>query len=365
MKKNTMFLMAALLFGSAACSKNKFSKETFSYPDWREERPSEFTMKKLVFATTNSFLGKNEGVTELIARNRVLRIGGIDTMKFYLDTLKDRYGKSLVLLDAGYLLGNDEKEKTLAAYESFGHDAILFTENELKDFALVENYNLPFIASNIIDIKTGKNKESKNLSNYKIIEKNGIKIGLIGTTTFKKGIQFDGVYFEDPILSFLKARQELKKLGAEITVLLIHSQTECANFENDDIQHMSGVIECADTSSELEKIISRLPIGSVDLIIGGDAFNLNEVIKDIPVLQNHGQGMFISMAKVYVDAISRKVIQDKTKILDPVKLCTQFFVTSLDCHITDDETRSEKIKALSENQFKMKLARFLGKTISL
>lgn len=365
MKITKLFFIMALLFGSASCSRDKYSNETFSYPDWKENDRPEYAFKKLVFASTNSFLGKNEGVTELVAKSRVLRIGGFETLQFYVNTLREKYSSELILLDGGYLLGKEDKEKTLENYKSLGHDAILYTENELSDFDITNSISLPFVASNIMDIATGKNKEGANLAPYRVIEKNGIRIGIIGTTTFKKGIQFNGIYFEDPVLSFLKAKKELKEQKVDITVLLVHSQTECSPLPSDEEHHIAGVIECADSSADLEKIISRLPTGSVDLIIGGDAFNLNQNISGIPVLQNQGQGMYISLAKVYVDAVSKKIVPEKTKILNPVKTCSQFFAKTSDCHISHDASRLHKINAIKEDKFKMKLAKFLGKRIPL
>lgn len=74
--------------------------------------------------------------------------------------------------------------------------------------------NFDFLAANIIDKKTGKPVEWAKP--YKIIEVDGIKVGLIGVTTPETAYKTTpanvaGLTFEDPSISVQKYADKLRK----------------------------------------------------------------------------------------------------------------------------------------------------------
>ena len=365
MIKKIILILAALV--AASCQNDDIQKQTYSHPNWSKNQKQEFTHRRIVVASTNSFKGHLEGVSEEIAPTLITRNGGAKALNFYIETLKKRYNDQLVLLDGGFIYNHDDnslkKSRVLDLYRYLDFDAVLFTENEMSEQSTLEYYDIPFVSSNIIDLQTAKPIEKDFLLPHRIISKNGLKIGILGTTSFKKNERQKkiGIYFEDPVLSILKTKEFFDKNKVDITILLAHFETDCKSKESYENNKSDRLLECPESRDELKKLIKRLPPNTVDLIVGTDATDSIGFYKDIPVIQNNGHGLYINRIELFYDTVSKKIISEKTKIHTPTKLCRRFFKASEDCHIANNNESQKKIKAIQDDQFKMTDAVFLGR----
>ena len=109
------------------------------------------------------------------------RFGGLANRLYFVDNYVDR--DNSILLDAGdfFALNNDSLKNYYAfkILQSLNYDALNIGELDLDIYLdnIYKTYNLPLVSSNI-DLKQSVNKSIKP---YKIINKNGISIGILGS----------------------------------------------------------------------------------------------------------------------------------------------------------------------------------------
>lgn len=380
---NYIFIITSFSF----CSLNNISPEIYSHPEWKNSKIQNDYIKKVIIASTNNFQGHLKAHTDLVYINKIkknltLKVGGANILSAYLNILRKRYPNELLVLDSGDLFNKTDLKQNqyiLKLYNYLQYDGIAFSNHELQ--TLIENtdylnqYPVSFINSNILDLKTGKPLEDSQLLPYKIVTVNDIKIGIIGITspsnTSKKLYsKVKGVYFEDPVLSFLKTKKILRREKVNVTILLTQINTDCISdnpqYQKSYINSSSLQLNCPSQNDELTKFINRLPPQSIDVIITGNLNFSNGFIGNIPIIQNKGQGRYLSRIELYYDQRRKRVVKEKTTIHSPTKLCHQFFEGTQDCHTgkelpklnlpwVGDKHRLERLKS-----FKLVPAKFLG-----
>lgn len=354
MNKTTLLVIILIFLGS--CTFNQVPTKVLSLPEYKSEE-TEDEVVKIVIASTQNFNGQLKSQTiEIPKQGKLpeLEVGGINLLSSYIRILRKVHGDSLILLDAGDLFNEKSPEdipRTIRAYKELGYDGINLTDRELK---ILENMkhnveDLPFLTSNILDLKTLKPTSLHGSLPYKIINVANIQVGIISVTPFKaiedKKDDFKtGLYFEDPVLSFLKARKELKSKGVNLLVLMISEK----NIDN------------------VHRFVKRLPPRSFDVIISGNTKSDATLIDGIPILQNYGEGRFISSIEIFYDRQDKVVILDKTKNHGMIKTCSKFFRSTMDCHIDENEKWFEKrLEIIKDSKFQTVPAKFLGHEIKM
>ncbi len=197
---------------------------------------------------------------------------GMPARKTLIDAIrKEVAGKQgqLLLLSGGDINTGIPESDTQNAEPDFkgmskiGYDAMAVGNHEFDNPLNVlqqqsEWANFPFLAANIYDKATGK----RLFSPYKIFEKGGLKIAVIGLTTedtqkIGNPEYISGIDFRNPI-------EEAKKLIPEIQAKdkpdLIFAVTHMGHYQNG--KH--GINAPGDVS-----LARALPAGSLDMIIGG------------------------------------------------------------------------------------------------
>ncbi len=354
MNKTNFLLIILVLLSS--CTFNQVPTKVLSLPEYKSEDTRDEVVK-VVIASTQNFNGQLKSQTiEIPQMGNLpeLEVGGINLLSSYIRILRKVHGDSLILLDAGDLFNEKSPEdipRTIRAYKELGYDGINLTDKELKILESMK-YNvedLPFLTSNILDLKTLKPTSLHGSLPYKVINVSNIQIGIISVTPFKavedkKNNFKTGLYFEDPVLSFLKARKELRQKGINLIVLMISEK----NIDN------------------VHRFVKRLPPNSVDVIVSGNTKSEATLIEGIPILQNHGGGQYISSIEIFYDRQDKVVIVDKTKNNGMIKTCSKFFQSTMDCHIDQSEKWFEKrFEMIKDSKFQTVPAKFLGHEIKL
>ncbi|GEM_PF-3454317 len=353
---NKNFLSLLILIFIAACASHKVPTKVLSEPEWKEI-PLQDNEKKITISSFNFFNSSLAPQLENYNSLGTIKVGGVKLLKRYTSILKERLNNKLLLLSTGELVNENQSggiEAILKDFEIVGVDAFHLSEKELNTLPLskINKFNNKFINSNIIDLKKQSPLSSKNIDNYMIKKVNGVKVGIMAVTTFKnheakKYKYLKGLYFEDPIFSILKVHDYLKRKGAEIFVLMLKSHKTCPEEK------------CESTEEELKNLLKRLPPKKIDLIVGSEPKLINKHIDGIPFIQNLGEGKYISRVDLFYNTKQKKVITSKTNIHPPIKLCSQFFKITNDCHIENDFYKEEKINLIKENNIEMSRARFL------
>ncbi len=386
-----ILLVVVVIFSS--CS-GKYTGPHFSIPQ-NIGLDDEKNIGRIIIASTgnpNSDLSPQiESVESTTGRKKIsYNVGGAGVLGSYIKILRKNFPKQSVLLDSGNILeektNKKKRRRIFKFYKHLRYDAIAMGPGELLNInpkaKYLKKYKNDFLISNIIDLNTGKNYGPKHILPYKIVEKSGVKIGIISITAKKlitsiKNKRLKKLYVEEPVLSFLKARSKLLKKGASLIILMTNISTNCRSSENwksKNIMKLSENKITCDKSDELLQFIKRLPPRSVNLVInnGHGSEIITGFLMKIPVIQNPMDGKHILLSSFFYDKKSRKVEKFMVTLHPPVKLCHHFFADRSDCHLNKNEkklstlysdynSRETGIKNISDITFKP--ASFLGNIV--
>lgn len=275
-----------------------------------------------------------------------IQIGGSNGIKAYLNILKKTYGENLILLESGSTFSSSREpslKNTLAFIKDLQFDSHTLNENNyiyIKEYLERHpNTQIPtFLSANFIDLTTNQRLDEDFVSPYKVIHRNNKNIALIGLG-YPKSDRSDQntshsqhLFWEDPVLSFLKIQSILKSQDIHYTIVLIDPPSK----------------------EELETFIRRVPQNSIDLIIAAGDENIESTsLHNVPIMYNKGRGRYLNMALL---GSRNKVIES----LKTIELCHQFYRLTEDCHLPEDrDTLRERIKRLSKDRFKKEDAYFL------
>ena len=355
-----------------SCTFSDFTQNT-------EDMDLSDSLKKIIIVSTNDLEGHLYPTRKTHHKyENHLEVGGGEIFSSYINIIKRKNPGEILLLDSGNLFFNmDDKKKTkkiLSFLNYMQYDGILFSEKEFlaldkNTFEYLTEYPVPFINSNIMDLKKSSLLKDKKINPWKLISMNDLSIGIIGVTdpsTLTYEEQLKGIYFEDPILSIIKAKKELKKKGAHIIILLTRVKSTCRHLSPEKYssskQFSNFQLQCSDPNDPLVSLIERFPPDTIDIIITGDTNTGDGFIGKIPVLQNPGRGSHFSKLELFYDTQNKKIIHGKTMIHPPIKLCLSFFKDTHDCN----ERRTGLFDRIFMHRKEIELipARFSGAEIS-
>ena len=352
----------------------------FVRSDWNDETLSPAIIKLGIAFTGNfhnNLLAHKEQVPLHYKESpRYLKIGGAQALRSYLEIFKKRYDTHLVL-DSGNLFTNKAdpqvKKQTLKLYDEIGYDAMAMTDPELLDFVKHKenyaNFSTPILATNIVNLTTGYPLNDHSIAPYKIVDKEGIRIGLISFTypgylSGRDQKKMTGFYFEDPVASFLRVKQIFKKEKIDLTIAMVRLDGQCNN-QVPSLTSKGGLksphpVTCDKDS--LIKTIKRLPPNSIDLIISGDNRLALGYLEGIPIAQIEGKGKYLGLLELYYNTTTKKLLQSKTHFHPPIKLCHNFFSSTQDCYIKETKrTTVEKLFSfIHQKSYRPIPAKFLG-----
>lgn len=342
-------------------------KYLYSSPYFNEEKLPDY-IKRVVILGTNDIHGQVESFEEIITSKtnpnlrEIIEVGGFPLLSSYVNTVRDRYYNEVVLINSGdnfkgTLLSDLTKGSLVAKLmnqlsfdaATIGHYDFEFggdstdSQKIIKD--LSQKLEFPMLASNIIDFTTGKPINWKNVRPYTIIERNGLKIAIIGAastdTPSKTSAQnLNGLYFKSPEKSFLKYSTEARKKGADIVIGLIHAGGICSRQLSQkykvpklQVNFNTKTTKYCNHNSSIFRILDKLPRNTLDLVLAGDysdkiANDYNGTI----ILQTPSRNRYLSRADLYYDQKQKKILLKKNKIHQPIKLCSKFHKQTEDCY---------------------------------
>jgi 5'-nucleotidase len=234
--------------------------------------------------------------------------GGLPWLAAAIDDLRLQK-PDLVLLDGGDTFQGDAAINTsrglgsVAAFDLLGVDAGAIGNHEfdyggapgadplrgaLEEAAKARKAQ--FLSANIRK-SDGSPYAPPGIAPWKMIERNGIQLGVIGLTTTETpqttlAKNVADLRFEDPVSTVALLAPELRKRGADAIVVVGHLTGSCKpkGFAEPDPEcHPDG---------EIGRLLSELPRGTIDVLVAGHAHTLiNQRIGDTFVLEarSHGQ----------------------------------------------------------------------------
>lgn len=372
-----------ILICLSACT-NKKPDPLYSIPTWSPDTGNK--LSHFVVAISNNEHGKLASVKTPIPEQILIagaehsiEYGGPRVLSGYIDILRKRFKNNLVLLDSGRFIksgsNSEDTDSLRALYAHLNYDGILFSEEEVIKF--IENakefnpVKLPYINSNIIDLKT-KRLLTKNVElDSRLITKGDLKIGIIGITSYdgkkiKANDHFKGLYFEKPAVTFLEFKNKLKRKGAEVIILMANFKTNCESKMPPRTLNSPrpswAKIYCQDKKDDLLRFLKRIPRGSLDLLVlANNTKQLRGFLIDTPVITTPPSSGFLSMVEMFYDKKLKKLVWDKSLLHPKVQLCESFFKVTSDCSLTNEVPGyKERLIRLKKSSLQIKPATFLG-----
>jgi 5'-nucleotidase len=222
---------------------------------------------------------------------------GLTLFAGYVDNLRKTRaadGGAVLLIDAGDMWQGtlesnlSEGASVVAAYNAMGYDAAAVGNHEfdfgpageratpvdMNDDARgalkrrAGEANFPLLAANLIDQRTGQPVDWPNVQPSVLIERGGIKVGILGLLAMNGLIStiapnVRGLSLAPLSLTAMREARKLRDAGAELVIIAAHAGSECADF--DDPLDLSS----CNLAGEIMRVALDMPVGLVDQIIAG------------------------------------------------------------------------------------------------
>ena len=271
----------------------------------------------LVILGTNDFHGAIDGVT---IPGTGTPVGGAEWLAAYLAALRAEAPERTLLLDGGDLFQGTrasntfEGRCTLALFNHLGYDAAAIGNHEF-DYGPVGEHSVahapgddplgalkaltgaarfPFLTSNVFVKATGARPDWPNVKPWTIVERAGVKIGLIGfttvttpTTTMPPNVA--GLEFRAPAESAAELLPEMRRAGAQIIVGVGHLGGQCTPG-------------CTEVTEEIRALLDAFPEGTfAAFVLGHSHAGVRAVYRGTPVIESYAEGGALGRIDLEVD----------------------------------------------------------------
>lgn len=310
-----------------------------------------------------------------------VRFGGVATLSAYLKVLRAKNPGGVVLVDGGdlfqgTLISNlSEGAVVIDAYNRLGYDASAIGNHEF-DYGPVGPVSIatkpehdpvgalkqrlaqahfPFLGANIYEKGTDTHPAWLGGDGTTIIERKGVKIGLIGLSTPQTpavtvALNVAALRFAPLASEARAASARLRAAGAEVVIVMMHAGGRCG-----DLQHHDDLSSCDVDSGEVFEMLKQLEPGTIDAVIAGHTHApIAHMVNGTPVIESWAQGRYLGVIQLFVDPVTHRVVPAKTVLQAPVELCDS----------VDAETKSCDPKKLKGKSIQLVAAQFHDQAIT-
>jgi 5'-nucleotidase len=254
----------------------------------------------------------------------------------YLANLRSvRAPGSVVLLDGGDMFQGtlesnlNEGAAVVQAYNRLGYTAVAIGNHEF-DFgpagervtpsaagddprgalrARAAEARFPFLAANLIDQATHQPVSWPNVKPSILIEREGVKIGVIGIATedtphTTMARNFDGLSIAPLAATITSRAAALRQEGAQLVFVTAHAGGRCR-----DLQNPTDLASC-EPDHEMFRVARELPPGTVDVIVGGHTHSgVAHEVNGIAFVQSFANGVGFGRVDLVVEPGGRGFVE--------------------------------------------------------
>jgi 5'-nucleotidase len=329
---------------------------------------------RLTLVGTNDLHGWVMPQRAKLADGTEVEQGGLATLAGYVDVLRQENPDGVLLLDGGDLfqgtLASNLTEGALVvrAMNALRYDAAALGNHEF-DFGPVgaravaqagddpfgalkgriEEARFPILAANVTEAEGGKTPSWLDADGVKMVERNGVKVALIGLATphtpeVTNPVNVASLRFHPLAASAAAAAKAAREAGAEVVVALAHAGAVCKKW--DDPRDTSS---CNADDAEIFDLLNALPEGTLDAVVAGHTHQtVGHFIRGTPVVETTGKGRTFGLIELFVDPVSRKVRREQTQLQAAIPVCPRVDVAAGTC---DDRA----LKAVADKGGKLAL----------
>lgn len=287
--------------------------------------------KKIKVIAITDLHGALEPDTLLTPKNEEVLYGGAVNLAGYIDQIRKKSLDPVFVIDGGDLFqgtlvsNTAEGKPVITFYNKIGVDATTVGNHEFdygvskinKEqgnnlrgalLARFKEANFPFLAVNIVDDKGNLFTKAST-----IITRGQIKVGIIGAatvhtpeTTNRKNLV--GLQFLDPAPLIVAEAKKLRDAGVDFVILTTHAGGTCKTNTVETFNDLSSC-DTVTQDQELFKIIDKMPVGTIDLAIGGHThMGLAKNYKGTPILQAYSKGKNFGLIELEKEDSSQKKV---------------------------------------------------------
>jgi len=244
---------------------------------------------------------------------------GAAKLKAYFDHFRGQNPEGTFLLDAGDILVAapimhlTQGEPVIDIVNHFGYDAMTLGNHEFDHGKalmrkLLTKAEFPILCSNIIDRETGALLDF--VEPYLIIEKKGVKVGILGVTTqYTPFMVIKEAFAPFAVLDVVETCQHyipiMRKNGADIIIVL---------------SHLPGTMDGGEAAGELFKVANQ--VKGIDILFGGhNKADLAVKVNTTLISKAGHSAVSIGHVKIAYDRLSGKVdclVNEVVPVLDGV-----------------------------------------------
>lgn len=274
------------------------------------------------------------------------RLSTLPLLGGYVDSIRVKNPEGVVLVDAGDMFQGtlesnlNEGEAVIGAYKKLGYDGVAIGNHEfdygpegeasvpkkgapadakndprgaLKARAAQAFGAFPLLAANILE--EGKPLRWPNVAPSVIVEKRGVKVGIIGvstmstpTTTISANVV--GLTMKPIVAAIVDEAKALREQGANTVIVAAHAGGACKAF------NPPTDLSSCEADTEIFEVARALPKGTVQVIVAGHTHkSVAHEVAGIPIIQSDAYGAAFGRVDLTVNAATGEVT--KTAIFQP------------------------------------------------
>lgn len=293
---------------------------------------------------------------------KILRNSGLTLFSSYVSVLNKEYDGNIIVLDAG-----DQYQGTLESNLFFGAPVISFF-NYIKNrsipiataignhefdfgyanmFRTFERGEYPYLAANIYNRTNGKIWEFPQTQRSTIFQIMNVSIGVIGLSTqespYTSSLNLNELDFRDYIPIVIEESKKLRDKNVDIVLLVAHIGTLCTGDQQDLVKLMLRRIKTnqktiCNEADELYKLVSGLPIGLIDGVIGGHRHGImHHWINGVPVMIGDYNARHFNVLYLTYDKKNKKILNNESLIEGPIPICEHLLKGEKTCFVENSK----------------------------
>lgn len=248
-----------------------------------------------------------------------------------------------VLIDGGDMwqgtLASNEAEGApiVAAYNAMGYDAVTVGNHEFDYgpagppvtcdhddcdprgalLARVAEADFPVLSANLHRDPAELDGLDESIPPRVLIDKGGIRVGIIGVTTEDTlhttiGANVSDLTVEPLAESISRAARSLREQGAQVVLVAAHAGGECEHFDNPED------LSSCDDESEIFTVARALEPGAVDVIVAGHTHQATaHRVAGVPIISSYARGSHFGRVDLVIEGGE---VQERV-IFPPTELC--------------------------------------------
>ncbi|MBL8921929.1 MAG: bifunctional metallophosphatase/5'-nucleotidase [Myxococcaceae bacterium] len=345
-------------------------------------RPDADGVVRLTLVGTNDVHGWVMTQEERFPKGTI-RFGGSAPFAGYLKVLREDNPGGVLLVDGGDLFQGTlmsnltEGSTVIEAFNALGYDAAAIgnhefdygpvgpqthaTDPNMDSFgalkARIAQAKFPLLSTNIYESNSRLRPSWLPGDGTVIIERKGIKIGVLGLTTPQTPtttlpINVATLRFASLGPEALTSAKRLREQGADLVIAVVHAGGRCTETTDPSDLH-----SCDTETGEVFEMMKGLPYGTLDAVVAGHTHaQIGHYVNGTAIIESFALGRAFGVVDLFVDPSTRKLVRERTRIRSGIEICETVDEATGTCDPRKLRARAEEVKPVAATWMGKKIA---------